>query len=107
MPAVSNFLSGAWRRYRKQSGFTQELTTLVLAALFGFVALPLLIWLGGHLVLGEYIRDPLTGQTGGPLALWLDYLQALAQGNPGYWLAAGGLYGIYLLLKLLRRLLGL
>jgi hypothetical protein len=107
MPAVSNFISGAWRRYRKQSGFSQELTALVLAAVFGLVALPLLIWLGGHLVLGEYIRNPMTGQTGGPLALWMDYLEALAEGSPGYWVAAGGLYGTYLILKILRRLLRL
>ena len=107
MPAVSNFISGAWRRYHKQSGLARELSTLVLAAVFGLVALPLLIWFGGHVVLGEYIRDPQTGQPGGALALWSDYLQALSQGNPGYWLAAGGLYGIYLILKLARRLLKL
>ncbi len=106
MPAVSHFISSAYRRYRKQSGFAREITTLLLAAGFGLVVLPLLIWTGGHLVLGEYIRDPLTGQTGGPLALWMDYLTALAQGSPGYWLAAGGLYGLYLVLRLIRRLLG-
>ena len=107
MPAVSNFISNAWRGYRRQTGIVREITTLVLAAIFGVVVLPLLIWCGGHLVLGEYIRNPLTGQVGGPGDLWSDYLRALADGSPGYWIACGGLYGIYLCLKLVRRVLRL
>jgi hypothetical protein len=107
MPLVSNFISQAWRRYRKQTGIAIEITTLGVAAVFGLVVLPLVIWLGGQLVLGEYIRDPLTGAKGGPIALWQDYLHALAQGSPGHWMAATGLYVIYLALKLLRWLLKL
>ena len=107
MPTVSNFISRAWRRYRKQTGFGHELSTLALAAVFGLLVLPLVIWVGGHVVLGEYIRDPLTGQTGGPVALWLDYLAALGQGQVGYWLACAGPYLIYVALRLLRGLLKL
>ena len=107
MPTVSNFISRAWLRDRKQSRFGQELSTLALAAVFGLLVLPLMIWVGGQGVLGEYIRDPLTGQTGGPVALWLDYLAALGQGQVGYWLACAGPYLIYVALRLLRGLLKL
>jgi hypothetical protein len=105
MPAVSNFISQAWRGYRRRKGFAREILVLAAALVFGLVILPLAIWAGGRLVLGEYVRDPLTGATGGPLALWIDYLQALAHGSPGYWLACGGLYVIYLAVRLSRRLL--
>ena len=105
MPAVSNFISQAWRGYRRQKGLARELLVLAAALAFGLLILPPVIWIGGRLVLGEYIRDPLTGQTGGPFALWLDYLQGLAQGSPGYWLAFAGLYVIYLVVRLGRHLL--
>ena len=105
MPAVSNFILKAWRGYRRQKGLAREITVLAAALGFGLLVLPLLIWAGGRLVLGEYIRDPLTGATGGPLALWIDYLQGLVHGSPGYWLACAGLYVIYLAVRLSRRLL--
>ena len=107
MPAVSNFISKAWRGYRRQKGLAGELATLVIALAFGLVLLPPLVWIGGQVVLGAYVRDPLTGESGGPLALWADYLQALAHGSPGYWLAFAGLYVVYLGVRLTRALLKL
>lgn len=107
MPAVINFISKAWRAYSRHSGPGHEMATLALAAAFGLLVLPVGIWVGGHLVLGEYVRDASTGVTGGPLALWLDYLRALAAGSPGYWIACAGPYVIYLILRLLKALLRL
>jgi len=107
MPAVTNFISQAWGGYRRRKGLARELATLILALAFGIVLLPPLIWAGGRLVLGEYIRNPLTGESGGLFALWIDYLQGLAQGSPGYWLACAGLYVIYLAVRLLRHVLKL
>ena len=86
-------------------GALREIRILLAAALFGVVVLPFLIWGGGRLLLGEYQRDPLSPEAGGPLALWVDYLQGLAHGNPGYWLACTGLYLVYLAVRLARRLL--
>ena len=83
----------------------REISRLLLAAVFGFLVLPLVIWVGGRLVLGEYIRDPLNPQPGGPFALWIDYYHGLLQGSPGYWLAATGLYAVYLAVRITRHLL--
>lgn len=105
MPAVGNFISRSWTSYRQQGGLVRELVTLVLALAFGLLLLPPLIWFGGRFVLGEYTRDPLNPESGGPLALWADYVQGLLHGNPGYWLACAGLYVVYLAVRLTRGLL--
>ena len=103
MPVVS----ATQRKTIADSPIGTEFIRLGIGVLVGVLIIPPLIWLAGHLVIGEYIRDPLTGATGGPLALWSDYLQGLAQGSPAHWLAGAGPYGIYVLVRLLRKLLGL
>ena len=82
-----------------------ELRALALALLLGVAVLPSLIWVCGHLVIGDYVRDPLTGATGGPLALTVDYLKGLAQGSEVNWVLAAGPYALFLAWRLLRRLL--
>jgi hypothetical protein len=108
MPVVNNFILQAWGRYRRQTGAARELTTLLVAFAAGLLLVPLVIWLGGQLVLGAYQRDPALlapGAGGGPLALWLDYIRGLLQGSIGYWIACLGPYVIYMVLRLGRRLL--
>ncbi|MEP7313430.1 MAG: hypothetical protein ABI859_12670 [Pseudomonadota bacterium] len=105
---MSNFILQAWGRYRRQTGAAREITTLAACVVIGLFVVPLLIWLGGQLVLGEYQRAPaLVSPTvgGGPVALWLDYLQGLGQGSVGYWMALTGPYVIYMVLRLARRIL--
>ena len=103
MPVVS----ASQRKSIADSPIGTEFIRLGLGVVVGVVLIPPLIWLAGQLVIGEYIRDPLTGTTGGPMALWSDYLQALMQGLPAYWLTCAGPYGIYVVVRLLRKLLGL
>jgi hypothetical protein len=103
MPVVS----ATQRKTVADSPIGTEFIRLGVGVLVGVVLIPPLIWLAGHLIIGEYIRDPLTGTTGGPLALWSDYLQALAQGSPAFWLTCAGPYGIYVVVRVLRKLLGL
>lgn len=108
MPIVNNFISQAWQRYRLQTGPAREIATLLLALCFGLFVVPLAIWLGGHLILGDYQRDPGVGgagNIGGPVALWIDYLRGLLQGSIAYWIVLVGPYVIYLVLRLGRRLL--
>ena len=108
MPRVSKTIPQDKKTARKGTspsvlGF--ELRALALALLLGVVVLPPVIWVCGHLVIGDYVRDPLTGATGGPLALTLDYLKGLAQGSQVHWLLAAGPYGLFLAWRVLRRLL--
>jgi hypothetical protein len=105
MPAVSNFISRAWRNQGRRKGLSRELASLLFVLLFGILLLPPLIWVGGRMVLGPYISDPLNPEPGGPFALWLDYLQGLVHGNPGYWLACLGLYGTFLATRIARAVL--
>lgn len=99
MPAMSNPIRNAWQAYLSLTGARRELATLGLCLAVGLILLPVVIWLAGHFFLGEYLRDPSGTPTGGPLALWIDYLKGLAQGSLGYWTA---LLGPWLLLLALR-----
>jgi hypothetical protein len=103
MPVVS----ATQRKTVADSPIGTEFIRLGIGVVVGVVIIPPLIWLAGHLVIGEYIRDPITGATGGPLALWSDFLQALAQGSAAHWLTCAGPYGLYVVVRLLRKLLGL
>jgi hypothetical protein len=73
----------------------------------GLLAVPLLIWLMGHRILGPYTHgDDPRGM--GPLALYGDYFSGLAHGWLSYWTVALGPAVLLLLarlwLTLLRRL---
>jgi hypothetical protein len=96
---VSNSIRRAWRGYRTLPPIRRELLTLVLMLLVALTVLPLAIWAGGQLFLGDYLRDPpgpgSTPRTGGPLALFADYLHGILTGSPGHWLV---LLGPWLLL---------
>jgi hypothetical protein len=108
MPRVSKTIPQDKKTARKGKspsvlGF--ELRALALALALGVLVLPAVIWVCGHLVIGDYVRDPLTGATGGPVALTLDYLTALAQGSVPHWVLAAGPYGLFLAWRVLRRIL--
>lgn len=105
MPAVAKLISKTRQAYQRQRGVGREIANLLLGAAFGLVVLPPAIWAGGRIVLGEYIRDPLDPEAGGPFALWADYISGLLHGSPGYWLAFGGAYLVYLSIRLSRHLL--
>jgi hypothetical protein len=99
MRAVSNVIRNAWGKYRALSGAQRELALLALALLFALTVLPLVIWIAGRIFMGDYVREPAGGRTGGPLALWIDYVQGIATGSPGHWIV---LLGPYVILKALR-----
>jgi hypothetical protein len=99
MPGMSAVIRKSWRRYRSLTGLPRELATLALALAFGLLVLPPLIWLAGHLTLGEYARNYSGKPTGGPFALWGDFFRGLASGSLGYWTA---LLGPWVLWKWLR-----
>jgi hypothetical protein len=50
-------------------------------------------------------RTPSGSPTGGPLALWVDYLRGLGSGSLGYWTVLLGPYVILLALRVSGRLL--
>jgi hypothetical protein len=102
---VAKLISKTHQAWKRQQGFGREVANLIVAATFGLVVLPPLIWIGGRIVLGEYIRDPLNPDSGGPFALWLDYIRGLLQGSPGYWLAFTGAWLVYLSIRLSRHFL--
>lgn len=93
---MSNPLTRAWRKYRALPPLRRELVTFGLMLLVALTVLPLAIWGAGQFFLGEYLREPPPGtRTGGPLALFVDYLGGIFAGSPGYWFV---LLGPYLLL---------
>ena len=102
---MAKVISKSKQAYQRQKGAGREIANLLLALAFGLVLLPPLIWIGGRIVLGEYIRDPLNPEAGGPFALWADYIAALAHGHLGYWLAFTGAYLVYLSVRLSRHFL--
>lgn len=99
MPAVSYPIGKAWSKYRSLRGASAELALLGLMLGFSLFVLPLIIWFAGKIFLGEYIRTPSGAPTGGPLALWVDFLRGLATGSLGYWTV---LLGPYVILQALR-----
>ncbi len=92
---MSTALTRAWRSYRSLPTVQRELATLGIMLVIALTVLPLAIWGAGHVFLGDYLRDPAGSRTGGPLALWVDYLGGIVTGSLGYWLV---LLGPYLLL---------
>ena len=105
MPGMANFLSKAWAGHRRRRGPAREAGRLVIGVLAGLFVLPVLIWIGGQVVLGDYLRDASTGETGGFALFWWDYLRGLAQGSPGHWGAFLGPYLLYAAFRLGNRLL--
>jgi len=105
MPSVAKLISKTHQAWKQQQGFGREIANLIAAAAFGLLVLPPVIWIGGRIVLGEYIRDPLNPEAGGPFALWIDYIKGLAEGSQGYWLAFLGAWLVYLSVRLSRHLL--
>ena len=72
----------------------RELIIAAAALLAGFLAVPLLIYLIGHSVLGPYAH-------GGAGRLLGDYFAALAHGDLVFWSVALGPYVMTLLVRLL------
>lgn len=108
MPRVNKSISKdpkAARKGKSTSVLRFELGAFAVALVLGVLVLPSVIWVCGHFVIGDYVRDPLTGATGGPFALTLDYLKELAQGSVAHWLLAAGPYGLMLVWRGLRRAL--
>jgi hypothetical protein len=102
---VSNPISRAWSGYRRLKGARRELALLGLMLAFSLFVLPVLIWFAGKFFLGEYVRTPSGAPTGGPLALWVDYLRGLTSGSLGYWTVLVGPYVILLALRISGRLM--
>jgi hypothetical protein len=96
---VSNSIVKAWRRYRALPRLRREVVTFGLMLLVALTVLPLAIWIAGQIFLGDYLRDPAGGRSGGALALLADYVAGVMAGSPGHWLV---LLGPYLLLVALR-----
>ncbi len=90
MPPVSSFIARAWQTHQKRAPLAREVMGFLWLLAAGLLVLPHVIYAGGRLVLGDYLRDPVTGLTGGPLDFWLDYLRGLASLSGGHWLAALG-----------------
>ncbi|MEO8306880.1 MAG: hypothetical protein ABI616_02430 [Pseudomonadota bacterium] len=102
---MSNPIGRAWSGYRRLNGVSGELALLGLMLAFSLFVLPVLIWFAGKFFLGEYVRNPSGAPTGGPLALWVDYLRGLASGSLGYWTVLLGPYLLVLALRVSGRLI--
>jgi hypothetical protein len=76
----------------------RELIIFGTALLFGLIAVPLLIWVGGNRVLGPYTH----GQNlhAGPLALLQDFYLGLLHGSAVFWVVALGPAALLLLVRL-------
>lgn len=72
----------------------RELVIFAVAAVAGFVVVPLLIWTVGHSALGPY-------NPGGPGRLLADFMSGLAHGSPIFWAVALGPYVLTLLVRFL------
>jgi len=66
--------------------------------LFGFIGVPLLIWVGGNRVLGPYSHEQ--NLHAGPLALLQDFFVGLLHGSAVFWAVALGPAGLVLLVRL-------
>lgn len=89
--AVSKSRSRARRWYLALPAVPREFATLALMLLLALTLLPLAIWAGGRIFLGDYQRDAL-GTSGGPLALLGDYVAGIVGGSPGHCIAFLGPY---------------
>lgn len=101
---MSNTLTSTWQRYRSLAPVPRELVTFALMLLVAITLVPLAIWGAGQIFLGEYLRDPDSGRTGGPLALLVDYLGGVLSGSPGHWLVLLGPYLVLLAFRGVRTL---
>jgi len=72
----------------------RELVIFAVAAVVGFLIVPLLIWSMGHATLGPYNH-------GGPGGLLADFMSGLAHGSSIYWAVALGPYALTLLVRFL------
>jgi hypothetical protein len=72
----------------------RELLIFAIAAIAGFLIVPLLIWTVGHRALGPYNQ-------GGAGRLLADFMSGLAHGSPIYWAVALGPYALTLLVRFL------
>ena len=70
----------------------RELVIFAIAALLGFVIVPLLIWMAGHSALGAYNH-------GGAGRLLADFMTGLAHGSPIFWSVALAPYVLILLAR--------
>jgi hypothetical protein len=103
MPGVKGFFARTWDAHWQRPPLARELMGLLWMLAVGLLLLPPVIYLGGRLVLGAYLRDPLTGLTGGLGAFWFDYLKGLAQFSAGYWMAALGPWALLTAWRVARR----
>ena len=74
--------------------WVRELVIFAVAAVVGFLIVPLLIWSMGHATLGPY-------NPGGPGRLLADFMSGLAHGSSIYWAVALGPYALTLLVRFL------
>jgi hypothetical protein len=80
----------------------RELIIYGVLLLFGFLGVPLLIWVAGNRWLGPYTHEQ--NPHAGPLALLQDYLEGLLHGSAVFWVVALGPAALVLLARLLIRL---
>jgi hypothetical protein len=81
----------------------RELIVYGVALLFGLVAMPLLIWVGGNRVLGPYMHGQ--NNHAGPLALLEDFFLGLLHGSTLFWAVALGPALLLVLVRLFIRLM--
>jgi hypothetical protein len=79
-------------------GALAELLTLAVSLVIGVVVMPCVIFLVGHLTLGEYAH-------GGVFAFWRDFVSGLAHGSEAFWFVALAPYLLLWLARAGRRLL--
>ena len=75
-----------------------ELITLATSLVIGVVVMPCVVFLIGHLTLGEYAH-------GGAFSFWRDFLSGLAHGSQAFWFVALAPYLLMWLVRAARRLL--
>lgn len=83
--------------FARLSAVQRELLLLGAFLLFGLLAMPFLIWLGGNRVLGPYTHGD--NPHAGPWALFADYVVGLAHGSAVFWAVALGPLALLLLVR--------
>jgi len=63
----------------------RELRWLLMAAAAGAIALPIMLWASGSILLGRY-------ENGGLIDLWLDFVRELAAGGTAAWILLAAPY---------------
>ncbi len=74
-----------------------ELVTLAVSLIVGVLVMPCLIYLAGHLKLGDYAH-------GGVFAFWRDFVAGLGHGSQAFWFVALAPYLLVWLARAGRRL---